>query len=337
MNKIKNDLLNISLEFTLLDNLMYRVCKKECGWSEWCPYGKNLARSKDIQCGIVSQFVKDLTTSQKVLISTLTKKEQEDYIDGLKHFVLFIDRTIERLSYLQLDGVLEFYQEYGAHTYTKGFIKTILHEIQKANLLFNKAIKSNNIVFLVEGQSEEVFIKNYYQHFDGDVSVYSYKGEGNAKGGNLHILIDFFLENNHAIFVQVDLDNDNNKKQQLEKHKAKYKDKEVYFFAFKSNLEESYSYELVTKALKYIYSNFAPKTLGAKETTYKDLLATIDIKIDDIKIDLAHIVAQLIYHKYLRDNKPEDEIYRFVEFIDNAYPISQHMSKYYNYWKDKEK
>ncbi len=277
-----------------------------------------------------------MATSQKKLLCTLSKQEHDEYLEGLISFVKFIDRIIERITYLQIDGILDFYQEYGAHTFTKGFIKTILHDLQNANLLFNKAIKSNNLVFLVEGQSEEEFIKNYYQHFDGDMRVYSYKGEGNAKGGNLHILIDFFLENNHAVFVQVDLDNKNNKQQQLEKHKEKYKDKDVYFFAFKNNLEESYPYELVTEALGYIYSDFDPKILGNKETTYRDLFATIDINIDDIKIDLARIVAQLIYHQYLRDNKPKDEIYRFVEFIDNAYPKSQEKSKYYNYWKAEE-
>ena len=265
-------------------------------------------------------------------------QEQEDYINGLITFIKFIDRFFERFTHLQNEGILDFYKEYGAHTFTKGFIKTILHDLQNANLLFNKVIKSNNLVFLVEGQSEEAFIKNYYQHFDGDVSVYSYKGEGNAKGGNLHILIDFFLENNHAVFVQVDLDNKNNKHQQLEKHKEKYKDKDVYFFAFKNNLEESYPYELVTEALGHIYSDFNPKMLGNKETTYKDLLARIDINIDDIKIDLAIIIAQLVYRKGRRGVhfNANDEIYGFADFIDNAYPKSQEKSKYYNYWKDEE-
>ncbi len=36
------------LTYELLDKLTYRVCKKECGWVDWCPYGKDLPRSKDI-------------------------------------------------------------------------------------------------------------------------------------------------------------------------------------------------------------------------------------------------------------------------------------------------
>jgi hypothetical protein len=320
-----------------LNNIWYRECHKECAWSDWCPHCKNMTKC-DMQCGFVTGFVKDLAISQEQLISTLCNTEQEDYINGLITFIKFIDRFFERFTHLQNEGILDFYKEYGAHTFTKGFIKTILHDLQNANLLFNKVIKSNNLVFLVEGQSEEAFIKNYYQHFDGDVSVYSYKGEGNAKGGNLHILIDFFLENNHAVFVQVDLDNKNNKHQQLEKHKEKYKDKDVYFFAFKNNLEESYPYELVTEALGHIYSDFDPKMLGNKETTYKDLLARIDINIDDIKIDLAIIIAQLVYRKGRRGVhfNANDEIYGFADFIDNAYPKSQEKSKYYNYWKDEE-
>lgn len=320
-----------------LDNIMYRECYKECAWSDWCHYCKNMAKC-DMQCGFVTSFAKDLATSQEQLISTLSIIEQEDYINGLIIFIKFIDRFFERFTHLQNEGILEYYQEYSAHTFSKGFVKSILSYLEQANLFFNQVIKSKNLVFLVEGQSEEAFINNYRQNFNGDLRIYSYKGEGNAKGGNLHILIDFFLENNHAVFVQVDLDDKNNKHQQLEKHKAKYKDKNVYFFAFKNDLEESYPYELVTEALGYIYSDFDPKMLGNKETTYKDLLATIDININDIKIDLAIIIAQLIYRKGRRNVHftANDEIYDFADFIDNAYPKSQKKSKYYNYWKNEE-
>lgn len=317
-----------------LENILYRECYKECAWSDWCPHCKNMTMF-DMQCGFVTRFAEDLATSQEQLISTLSITEQEDYINGLITFIEFIDRFFERFTHLQNEGILDNYQQIAAHTFAKGFVKTILHKLQDANLLFNRAIKSNNLVFLVEGQSEEAFINNYYQNFDGDSRVYSYKGEGNAKGGNLHTLIDFFLENNHAVFVQLDLDNKNNKQQQLDKHKAKYKDKDVYFFAFKNDLEESYPYELVTEALGYISSDFDPEKLGNKETTYKDLLATIDINIDDIKIDLACVIAQLIYNKWRRGVhfNARDEIYDFADFIDNAYHKSQEKSKYYNYWK----
>lgn len=318
-----------------LNNIWYRECHKVCGWSDWCHHCKNMTMC-DMQCGFVTSFAKDLATSQEQLISTLNKSEKENYISGLIRFIKFIDQFFERVTYLQNDGILDNLQQLAAHTFTKGFIKTILHNLQNANLLFNKAIKSNSLVFLVEGQSEEAFINNYYKNFDGDSRVYSYKGEGNAKGGNLHILIDFFLENNHAVFVQVDLDNNQNKRRQLEKHKAKYKDKNVYFFAFENDLEESYQYELVTEALGYIFSDFEPKMLGTKETTYKALLAKIDINIDDIKIDLAIIIAQLVYRKGRRGVhfNADDEIYDFADFINNAYPKSQEKSRYYTYWKN---
>lgn len=320
-----------------LDNIIYRECYKECAWSDWCPHCKNMTMC-DMQCGFVTSFAKDLATSQMQLISTLKEPEQKDYITGLIIFTKFIDRFFERFTHLQNEGILEYYQEYSAHTFSKGFVKSILKYLEQANLFFNQAIKSKNLVFLVEGKSEEAFINNYYQNSHKDIRVYSYKGSGNSRQDKLHLLIDFFLENEYYVFVQVDLDNEQNKKSNLTKLKIKYVDKDVYFFSFNHDLEEAYPYDLVVEALGHIFSDFEPKMLGIKETTYKDLLATIDVKIDDVKIDLAIIIAQLVYRKGRRGVhfNADDEIFDFADFINNAYAKSQEKSKYYNYWKNEE-
>ena len=108
--------------------------------------------------------------------------------------------------------------------YTEQELKKSIEQGNFSNVYFfygeEKMLMESAVKKLVHQATGNQFLDFNYQNFDGDSLVYSYKGEGNAKGGNLHTLIDFFLENNHAVFVQVDLDNKNSKQQQLDKHMA---------------------------------------------------------------------------------------------------------------------
>ena len=81
--------------------------------------------------------------------------------------------------------------------------------------------------------------------------------------------------------------------------------------------------------MPHIYPNIELSITAVENKSFKDLFEVVGISIDDIKIILASIIAQLISQQGRLGNEHNEEIYGFVRFIDDAYSVAQQRSQYY--------
>ena len=312
---------------TLKHNTMYRECAKECSWCDWCPYYKENPPKIDRRCGFTEDYAELLSKSQLSTIEQLGNSDAINYIEGLVELIRFIDKFLERITHSLSDGILNYYDVYANFVFSKVFISAIKPSLDNADRLLSLASKSHNIIFLVEGESEKAFIQSFRTKISEE-EIFCYQGAGNYDIQKIHLIIDLFLDNGYSVFLQYDLDKKNNSQQKYERLLRKYsKNENVNFFAFSDNLEQSYTPTLFARALNYLQIGCSLQGIKSANS-YKEYLSTLGYNIDDLKIPLATIIAQIIECKYSRNDRIKGEIYEFYHFVHRAAAKSSKHSVY---------
>ncbi|MGD8781816.1 MAG: hypothetical protein PVH88_22995 [Ignavibacteria bacterium] len=189
-NRIK---LNSNYSRTTLANKMistwveYIECDRKCSRSSYCKYVKkdpqNNQRTLEIKCGVATTAIKNFVKHTFNLLESFDDKSIQDYLDGAYYYYKFIYTTEVSTGHFLNNYFLNSWGSHAAHTF--GQLKYIREDLNQL-IHFWKDISELNVkknIILVEGESEEIFVKTIDCTSLGwfpQMDIRNYGGKGNV-------------------------------------------------------------------------------------------------------------------------------------------------------------
>lgn len=285
----------------------YVECDRKCSRSTYCKYVKkdpmNVGRTLEIKCGLATAAIRNFIRHTFYLLESLDYKLVQSYLDGAYYYYKFIYGTEVSIGRFLNNYYLNSWGSYAAHAF--GQISYIREDINQ--LIYHwKDITELNVmksIVLVEGESEEMFIKTlectslgWYPQMD----IRNYGGKGNVGAKKMKSLIDEFKKRGYKIFIEGDADY--NKGQLINTLVTKNVIPAENLFVFEIDFESSIPSGLLFATLKSLKldkniddtTEFEKFVTAKNKSIIKNLKERYAIDLEPIKILFAQELALII-------------------------------------------
>lgn len=309
----------------------YIECDRKCSRSSYCKYVKkdplNKNRTLEIKCGVATTAIKYFVKHTFYLLESIDEKSVQNYLDGAFYYYKFIYGTEVSTGHFLNDYYLNSWGSYASHTF--GQLRYIREDLNQL-IHYWKDITELNVaknMILVEGESEEIFVKTIECTSLGwfpQMDIRNYGGKGNASAKKMKSLIDEFQNRGYKIFIEGDADN--NKRQAINTLVTKNIIPEDNLFVFEIDFESSIPWDLLLATLKSLKLNenikdvneFKELMKAKDKSIIKILKEKYSIDLEPIKIIFAEKLASIINKTdncWRREEFMKSELGKFLLFI----------------------
>lgn len=309
----------------------YIECGRKCSRASYCKYVQkdpyNKERTLEIRCGVASTAIQNFIKHTFYLLENLDDKKIQAYLDGTYYYYKFIYGTEISIGHFLNHYYLDSWGSYAAHAfgqipYIREDLNQLIHHWKDI-----KELRVEKNIILVEGESEEIFIKTLDCTSLGwfpEMDIRVYGGKGNISAKKIKALIEEYNNKGYCVFVEGDADKNN--RQNLDTLVKKKLIPEENLFVFEIDFESSISGDLLLATLKSLGMDKNVKdpvefirVINNKEKSVIPILKEIYlIDLEPIKIQFAQKVAQVINKNidcWQRESFMQTEIGKFLLFI----------------------
>lgn len=322
---------------TTLANIMietwveYIECDRKCSRSSYCKYVKkdpvNSNRTLEIKCGVAITAIKNFVKHTFYLLETLDEKSIQSYLDGAYYYYKFIYGTEVSIGHYLNNYYLDSWGRYASRTFGQlRYIREDLNQIIHHWKNIAEFYVEKNII-LVEGESEEIFVKTIECTSLGwfpQMDIRNYGGKGNVGARKMKSLIEEFKNRGYKIFIEGDADN--NKKQVINTLVTKNIIPVENLFVFEIDFESSIPWDLLLATLKSLkldkniddIHEFSELVTSKNKSIIKILKEKYSIDLEPIKIMFAQKLAAIINKNdncWRRGEFMKSELGKFLVFI----------------------
>lgn len=316
---------------SLVDLLIYKwvfwlECHK-CGKSDYCKYTKphhvNPDKKAEIKCGVATNFIKNYieTTFEDIKISTPEQKQA--FLNTAFHLTQYIQSAEISIGTLSNFDYLSGWGNYAPSLY--GFTKDTLEHLTNAHIEMKHlpTFRSKRNVILVEGHSEEIFIRNFKSR---DLEIINYEGKARIDYEKIEFLVKQYQEKGYEVYLQTDKDGKITN-QQLEKIKKKGLIKEENIFEFEHDFETAIPLEI-------LYNILIDNSYIADNIDFKDFSKDIDLRYGIVK----HIEKKYVIriNKRIIANEISirlNEVSHKVNLYTDSEFLATEIGKFWNFFK----
>jgi hypothetical protein len=309
----------------------YIECDRKCSRSSYCKYVEkdpfNSGRTLEIKCGVATTAIKNFVKHTFYLLKTLDDKKVQNYLDGAYYYYKFIYGTEVSIGSFLNNYYLDSWGDSAAHAF--GQIPYIREDLNQ--LIYHwkdiAELRVEKSIILVEGESEEMFIKTLDCTSLGwfpQMDIRNYGGKGNIGAKRMKSLIDEFQKIGYKIFVEGDADNNN--RQNLNTLLNKNIIPRSNLFVFDLDFESSVPGGLLLATLKSLKldeniddsSEFIKVVREKDKSIIKILKEKYSIDLEPVKIIFAQKLALIINKNidcWRNETFMQTELGRFLLFI----------------------
>ncbi len=259
------------IELMIENWIPWMECHK-CGKSDYCkyvePHGANPDKKAEIKCGVAQDFIRNYINTTFDSIQDLSKEQKQAYLDAAYYLSQYVQSAEINIGTFISEDHLSGWGSYAPALY--GFTKQTLEYLEKAHreMKHLEMFKSKKNVILVEGFSEEIFVKSF-----SDIEVVNYEGNSRIDFGKIEFLVKQYQEKGYEVYLQTDMDGKTeNQKAKKIIEKALIEEKNI--FQFKHDFETSIPLE---KLFAILRSN------EIVDVSFEDFEKDIDLKSGSIK------------------------------------------------------
>lgn len=192
------------IDLMIANWIPYMECHK-CGKSDYCkyaePHGVNPEKKAEIKCGVAQDFIRNYINITFDAIQDLSKEQKQAYLDAAYYLSQYVQSAEINIGTFISEDHLSGWGSYAPALY--GFTKQTLEYLDKAHreMKHLEMFKSKKNVILVEGFSEEIFVKSF-----SDIEVRNYEGKGRIDFSKIEFLVKDYQEKGYEVYLQTDKD-----------------------------------------------------------------------------------------------------------------------------------
>ncbi len=330
LNESNITLKNKFTKESLVDLLIYKwvfliECHK-CGKSDYCkytePHSVNSNKKAEIKCGVATNFIKNYIEITFEDIKISTPEQKQSFLNTAFHLTQYIQSAEISIGTLSNFDYLRGWGNYAPSLY--GFTKDTLDHLTNAHIEMKHlpTFRSKRNVILVEGHSEEIFIRNFKSR---DLEIINYEGKARIDYEKIEFLVKQYQEKGYEVYLQTDKDGKTTN-QQLEKIKKKGLIKEENIFEFEHDFETAIP-------LKILYNILIDNSYITDNIDFKDFSKDIDLRYGIVK----HIENKygMSINKRIIANEISMRLNQFshnVNLYTNKEFLSTEIGKFWNFF-----
>lgn len=268
-------LINKYTKETLSDLMIYNwvpwwECHK-CGRSDYCKYAESHSiypdKKLEIKCGVATNFIQNYINTIFKDFRTSTPEQKQAYLNTAFHLSQYVHSAEISIGTLSNLDYLSGWGKYAPGLY--GFTKDTIEYLTNAHIemKYIPIFNSKRNLILVEGHSEEIFIKNFRSR---DLEVINYEGKSRIDYSKIEFLVKQYQDEGYEVYLQTDKDG-KSINQDTEKIRKSGLIKDENIFEFKHDFETAIP-------LKSLHSILIDNEYISVDIDFKDFEKDIDLK-----------------------------------------------------------
>ena len=312
--------------FMILKWVSYIECHK-CGRSDYCKYTEphrvNPDKKAEIKCGVATNFIKNYIETTFEDMTNATQEQKQAFLNTAFHLTQYIQSAEQNIGTLSNLDYLSAWGDFAPSLY--GFTKDTLEHLTNAHIEMKHLpmFRSKRSVILVEGHSEEIFIRNFTAR---DLEIINYEGNSRIDYEKIEFLVKLNQEKGYEVYLQTDKDGKTTN-QRVEKIKNSGLIKVENIFEFEHDFETAIPLEILYNILK-------DNSYIADDTDFEDFSKDIDLRSGIVK----HIEKKygISINKRIVANEISmrlNEVSHSVNLYTNEEFLATEIGKFWNFFK----
>ena len=256
-------------------------------------------------------------------MTNATQEQKQAFLNTAFHLTQYIQSAEQNIGTLSNLDYLSAWGDFAPSLY--GFTKDTLEHLTNAHIEMKHLpmFRSKRNVILVEGHSEEIFIRNFTAR---DLEIINYEGNSRIDYEKIEFLVKQNQEKGYEVYLQTDKDGKTTN-QRVEKIKKKGLIKVENIFEFKHDFETAIPLEI-------LYEILVDNGYIADDTDFEDFSKDIDLRSGIVK----HIEKKygISINKRIVANEISmrlNEVSHSVNLYTNEEFLATEIGKFWNFFK----